>query len=139
VNGLDPLRVGRVDVERYARWLPEVRCYQPSTVSRRLSVVVGFYRVCVIDQVLSYSPVDYVRRPPVPAESPTLGVGHLQFEALITTARRQHRRPRRGTLPPRAEGPRQGRQDGADPAAAGGGSGDRSGRRRPRPRADLAQ
>ena len=25
--------------------------------------------------------------PPVPAESPTLGLGHLQFEALITTAR----------------------------------------------------
>jgi integrase len=28
-----------------------------------------------------------VRRPPVPVESPTLGLGHLQFEALITTAR----------------------------------------------------
>ena len=79
--------MGRVDVERYVRWLQEVRCYQPSTVSRRLSVVVGFYRVCVIDQVLAYSPADYGRRPPVPAESPTLGLGHLQFEALITTAR----------------------------------------------------
>jgi site-specific recombinase XerD len=86
-QGLDPLTVGRVDIERYVRWLQEVRCYQPSTVSRRLSVVVGFYRVCVIDQVLPYSPADYVRRPPVPAESPTLGLGHLQFEALITTAR----------------------------------------------------
>jgi site-specific recombinase XerD len=84
---LDPLGVGRVDVERYVRWLQEVRCYQPSTVSRRLSVVVGFYRVCVIDQVLPYSPADYVRRPPVPAESPTLGLGHLQFEALISAAR----------------------------------------------------
>jgi integrase/recombinase XerD len=49
--------------------------------------VVGFYRVCVIDQILPYSPADYVRRPPVPAESPTLGLGHLQFEALLTTAR----------------------------------------------------
>jgi site-specific recombinase XerD len=86
-QGLDPLTVGRVDIERYVRWLQEVRCYQPSTVSRRLSVVVGFYRVCVIDQVLPYSPAEYVRRPPVPAESPTLGLGHLQFEALITTAR----------------------------------------------------
>jgi integrase/recombinase XerD len=28
-----------------------------------------------------------VLRPVVPAESPTLGLGHLQFEALITTAR----------------------------------------------------
>jgi hypothetical protein len=77
---LDPLRLGRVDVERYVRWLQEVRCCQPSTVSRRLSVVVGFYRACVIDQVLPYSPADYVRRPPVSADSPTLGLGHLQFE-----------------------------------------------------------
>jgi site-specific recombinase XerD len=84
---LDPLRVVRADIERYVRWLQEIRHYQPSTVSRRLSVVVGFYRVCVIDQILAYSPADYVRRPPVPAESPTLGLGHLQFEALITTAR----------------------------------------------------
>src|SRR4051812_38397081 len=84
---LDPLRAGRADIERYVRWLQEVRYYQPSTVSRRLSVVVGFYRVCVIDQILPYSPADYVRRPPVPAESPTLGLGHLQFEALITDAR----------------------------------------------------
>jgi integrase/recombinase XerD len=86
-QGLDPLTVGRGDIERYVRWLQEIRCYQPSTVSRRLSVVVGFYRVCVIDHVLPFSPADYVRRPPVPAESPTLGLGHLQFEALITTAR----------------------------------------------------
>jgi integrase len=68
--------------------LQEVRCYRPSTVSRRLSVVVGFYRVCVIDQVLPYSPADYVRRPPVPAESPTLGLRYLQFEALISSTAR---------------------------------------------------
>ncbi len=84
---LDPLAAVRVDIERYLRWRQDVRRYQPSTVSRRLSVVVGFYRVCVIDQILPHSPADYVRRPPVPAESPTLGLGHLQFEALITTAR----------------------------------------------------
>jgi SAM-dependent methyltransferase len=99
---LDPLAAVRMDIERYVRWLQDVRRYQPSTVSRRLSVVVGFYRVCVIDQILAHSPADYVRRPTVPAESPTLGLGHLQFEALITTARlvgqperlRPHRAPR---------------------------------------------
>ena len=53
-----------------------------------MSVVVGFYRVCVIDAILPHSPADYVRRPTVPAESPTLGLGHLQFEALLTAARR---------------------------------------------------
>jgi integrase/recombinase XerD len=77
---LNPLTARRVDVEQYVRWLQEVRQYQPSTVSRRLSVVVGFYRVCVIDAILEHSPADYVRRPTVPAESPALGLGHLQFE-----------------------------------------------------------
>jgi integrase/recombinase XerD len=82
----------RVDIERYVRWLQGPPPYQPSTVSWRLSVVVGFYRVCVIDAILEHSPADYVRRPTVPAESPTLGLGHLQFEALITTARRSSNR-----------------------------------------------
>ncbi|GAA2533696.1 site-specific tyrosine recombinase XerD [Pilimelia columellifera subsp. columellifera] len=86
-HDLAPLSVSRADVERYVRWLQEVRCHQPSTVSRRLSVVVGFYRVCVIDAIIDHSPADYVRRPPVPPESPTLGLSHLQFEAMITTAR----------------------------------------------------
>ena len=84
---LDPLATTRIDIERYVRWLQDVRRYQPSTVPRRLSVVVGFYRVCVVDAILAHSPADYVRRPTVPAESPTLGLGHLQFEALITAAR----------------------------------------------------
>src|SRR4051794_9840378 len=86
-QALEPLCAARADIERYVRWLQEVRYYQPSTVSRRLSVVVGFYRVCFIDQILPYSPADYVRRPRVPTESPTLGLGHLQFEALITAGR----------------------------------------------------
>src|SRR5215207_5166008 len=89
-QNLDPLSAARVDIERYVRWLQDVRRYQPSTVSRRLSVVVGFYRVCVIDQILAHSPADYVRRPVVPPESPTRGLSHLQFEALITTARLSH-------------------------------------------------
>src|SRR3954454_10759934 len=84
---LDPLELRRVEIERYVRWFQGGRCYQLSTVSRRLSVVVGFYRVGVMDQILPPSPADYVRRPPMPAESPTLGLGHLQFEALLTTAR----------------------------------------------------
>jgi integrase/recombinase XerD len=67
--------------------LQDVRRFKPSTVSRRLSVVAGFYRTCVIDGVLEHSPADYVRRPTVPPESPTLGLTHLQFEAMLTAAR----------------------------------------------------
>ncbi|MEH1130077.1 tyrosine-type recombinase/integrase [Micromonospora sp. CPCC 206061] len=89
---LDPFGVRRADVERYVRWLQEARRYRPSTVCRRLSVVTGFYRTCVIDGVLEHSPAEYVRRPTGPAESPTLGLSHLQFEALLTAARQSSNR-----------------------------------------------
>jgi integrase/recombinase XerD len=52
-----------------------------------MSVVTGFYRTCVIDTVLEHSPAEYVRRPGVPSESPTLGLSHLQLEALLSAAR----------------------------------------------------
>ena len=84
---LAPLTAQRHDLELYLRWLQDVRRFKPSTVSRRLSVVAGFYRTCVIDSVLEHSPADYVRRPSVPPESPTLGLTHLQFEAMLTAAR----------------------------------------------------
>src|ERR1700710_1286154 len=84
---LDPLVAERVHIELFMRWMQEVRRYKPSTVSRRLSVVTGFYRTCVIDGVLSKSPAEYVRRPTVPAESPTLGLSHLQFESMLVAAR----------------------------------------------------
>jgi site-specific recombinase XerD len=84
---LEPLRAQRHDLELYLRWLQDVRRFKPSTVSRRLSVVAGFYRTCVIDGVLEHSPADYVRRPSVPPESPTLGLTHLQFEAMLSAAR----------------------------------------------------
>jgi hypothetical protein len=67
--------------------MQEVRRYKPSTISRRVAVVAGFYRTCVIDEVLAHSRAEYVRRPSVPPESPTLGQTHLQFEAMLANAR----------------------------------------------------
>ena len=84
---LDPLAARRPHLELYIRWMQEVRRFKPSTVSRRFSVTAGFYRTCVIDGALEHSPAEYVRRPFVPAESPTLGFTHLQFEALLAAAR----------------------------------------------------
>jgi integrase/recombinase XerD len=89
---LDPLAARRVDVELFVRWLREVRRFKPSTVSRRLSVVICFYRTCVIDAILEHAPADHVRRPPVPPESPTLGLSHLQFEAMLVAARQSANR-----------------------------------------------
>jgi integrase/recombinase XerD len=84
---LSPLAAQRTQIELYVRWMQEVRRFKPSTVSRRMAVVTGFYRTCVIDAVLEHSPADYVRRPQVPNESPVLGLSHLQFEALLAAAR----------------------------------------------------
>jgi site-specific recombinase XerD len=86
-RGLDPLTARRPQLELYIRWMQEVCRFKPSTVSRRFSVTAGFYRTCVIDGLLEHSPAEHVRRPSVPAESPTLGFTHLQFEALLTAAR----------------------------------------------------
>jgi integrase len=85
-HGVPPLAAQRAELELYVRWMQETRRYKPSTVSRRISVVAGFYRTCVIDGVLAHSPAQHVRRPPVPPDSPTLGFD-LQFEAMLTAAR----------------------------------------------------
>jgi site-specific recombinase XerD len=86
-RGLDPLAARRPHLELYIRWMQEIRRFKPSTVSRRFSVVTGLYRTCVIDGTLAQSPAEHVRRPAAPPESPTLGLTHLQFEALLTAAR----------------------------------------------------
>jgi integrase/recombinase XerD len=78
--------------ELYIRWMLEIRRFKPPTVSRRFPVAAGFYRTCVIDDVPEHSPAEYVRRPAVPAESPTLGFTHLQFETLLTAARQSANR-----------------------------------------------
>jgi integrase/recombinase XerD len=86
-HALDPLAAQRPHLELYIRWMQEIRRFKPSTVSRRFSVAAGFYRTCAIDGILEHSPAEHLRRPSVPAESPTLGFTHLQFEALLTAAR----------------------------------------------------
>ena len=86
-HGLDQLAAQRPHLELYIRWMQEIRRFKPSTVSRRFSVTAGFYRTCALDGVIEHSPAEHVRRPAVPAESPTLGFTHLQFEALLTAAR----------------------------------------------------
>jgi hypothetical protein len=71
-RGLDPLAAQRLHLELYIRWMQETRRFKPSTISRRFSVTAGFYRTCAIGGVLEHSPAEHVRRPAVPAGSPTL-------------------------------------------------------------------
>lgn len=86
-NQLHPFQAKRAHIEIFVRWLQDVRKLAPSTVSRKVSVVVGFYRSAAIDEFIVASPAEYIRRPKVPFESPTLGLTHLQFEAVIRESR----------------------------------------------------
>ncbi len=83
---LPPLQAQRAHVELFLRWLQEIRRLQSSTVARRLAIVAGFYRTCVLDGTVAHSPADYIRRPHVSTDSPTLGLTHLQSEALLSAA-----------------------------------------------------
>ena len=160
----------------WTRWPPSARIWSCTSGGCRRSAgsspppcpggsrsTAGFYRTCVIDGVLEHSPAEHVRRPAVPAESPTLGFTHLQFEALLTAAResaepvrlraggharparladlrshqRGHRRPRRRARPPGAAGVRQGHQGRPGPAAATRSPGPSTGQWMPYPRAIL--
>jgi len=58
-RSVDPLAVERAQVELYVRLMQEVRRFKPSTVSRRMSVVAGFYRTCVIEGVLDHASRGY--------------------------------------------------------------------------------
>jgi integrase/recombinase XerD len=55
---VDPLAATRPQLELYVRWMQEIRRLKPSTVSRRTSVVAGFYRTAVIDGLLDHSPAE---------------------------------------------------------------------------------
>jgi integrase/recombinase XerD len=85
--GLDPLAARRPHLEFYIRRRQKIRRFK---ALHRLSALLGeggFYRTCVIDGIVEHSPAEHVRRPVVPAESPTLEFTHLQLEALLTAAR----------------------------------------------------
>jgi integrase len=57
-----------------------------STVARRLSTIVGFYRFAVIDGLLERSPAEFVRRPPRDSESTTLGLDRMELGAFVAQA-----------------------------------------------------
>jgi integrase/recombinase XerD len=66
---LDPLARDAPISSCCVRSTHDTRRYAAPTVSRRMSVVAGLYRTCVIDELLEHSPADHVG-PNAPRESP---------------------------------------------------------------------
>lgn len=77
--------VRRPHVDLYVRHLENK--FKPATTGRRISTVAGYYRYAVVDEVIDRDPAQYVRRPKLPDESQTLGLTHLEFEAVLVASR----------------------------------------------------
>jgi hypothetical protein len=83
---IEPLRAQRAQLELYVRWMQETRRYKPSTVSRRTSVLSGFYRtagvpadataVMVNTEVFGPTAAGYVRVTPAGLDA---GVATQEF------------------------------------------------------------
>ncbi len=84
--GLPIMSVRRPHLETWARYMSETQHFAASTVARRLSTVAGFYRYAQIDGYIEKNPAEYVRRPRVSSESPTLGLDRHELGAVIYAA-----------------------------------------------------
>lgn len=83
-HGLDPLDLDRATADLWRDAL--ATAYAPSTVARRLASAAGAYGYAVEEGYLASSPVERLRRPRVPAESPREGVTREEAAALLRTA-----------------------------------------------------
>lgn len=79
-HGLDPLRVGKTDVDSWHRTLAQVpsprtgRALAPRTRSRRSAAVASFYTYLVDEDVIAALPFRKKSRPKAPTDSPTVGL-----------------------------------------------------------------
>lgn len=90
--GLDPLDANRAAVDGYRQHLETIAA--PSTIARRLSTLAGYYRYAVAENVLGSSPLEHVKRPSMPADSPTLGLDRVEAKALLAQAEEHSLRAR---------------------------------------------
>jgi site-specific recombinase XerD len=84
-TALAPLEATRAHVEAYVRSL-ESEGRSASTVARRLSTLAGYFRYAVAEGLLDRSPMQHVRRPRVPDDSPTLGLDREEARGFLAAA-----------------------------------------------------
>lgn len=85
--GIDPLDANRASVAGFRRALESGdKPAQPSTVARKLSTLAGYYKYAVAEAAIASSPLEHVKRPGTPADSPTLGLDRVEAKALLAQA-----------------------------------------------------
>ena len=77
--------VRRVDIESFARRL-EDRGKARTTVARRLSTVVGFYRYAEQEGIIDHFPAVHIRRPRIDYESHVAHLDRNELGAILVTA-----------------------------------------------------
>lgn len=86
-NNLAPLLAIRPHIELYVRWLEQTG-WSSSTISRRVTVICGFYKYATLDEIIVKNPCVGVDRPRVRRDEqhrPYLNT--LEFAALLQAAR----------------------------------------------------
>jgi integrase/recombinase XerD len=73
------------DIEGFAREL-EARGRARATVTRRLSIIAGFYKYAVEEELLDHSPAAHVRRPRLDYESHATALDRNVLGALLVAA-----------------------------------------------------
>lgn len=85
INGLDPLLAQRPHIELFTRHL-ERENYARTSRAKYISAVCLFYKFAALDGYVPVDPSANVYHPKWPQDSPTLGLTHLQFEAMLHAA-----------------------------------------------------
>ncbi len=94
-RGLNPVQVGRDDVDIWHRWLaqtPSPRTGRPPakrTLATRVSVVASFYRYLEESDVIDKVPVRRRTRPTAPKDSPTTGLSTGEQNAVVDRLARE--------------------------------------------------
>jgi site-specific recombinase XerD len=84
-SGIGLFSVRRSHLELFGRWMEE-NGRMRSTVARRLSTLVSFYRYCEQEGLIERNPALNVRRPRVDYESRTLGLDRNELGAFLVQA-----------------------------------------------------
>ncbi len=84
-SGVGLFSVRRSHLELFGRWMEE-NGRMRSTVARRLSTLVSFYRYCEQEGLTERNPALNVRRPRVDYESRTLGLDRNELGAFLVQA-----------------------------------------------------